>query len=232
MDFLLDYLKENQMENVSLPARLDGITGKDLKAGIKKIMSQGIVRFTLDAAPVESIDSAGVGYLVQILKIARSLHGDVLIKDLRGQPLELFRMAGLEKLFNLEIDGKLHHVQENLFTAESANLEIRHEHIHGVGIFHLAGEMRYPEGSRKFMEKTLLALAHRNRIIVDMAGLRYLDRSSAEAFETLNFLLSTSSSELRLVHLAESIRELFSFTGIDRSIAIYENLDDALEGWT
>lgn len=232
MDFLLDYLKENQMESLSLPIRLDGAAGKELKANVKRIMSQGIVRFTLNAAQTESIDSAGVGYLVQILKIARSLHGDVLIKDLRGQPLDLFRMAGLERLFSLELDGKLHHVQENLFTAESANLEIRNEHIRGVGIFHLTGEMRYPEGSRKFLEKTLLSLAVRNRIIVDMAGLRYLDRSSAESFETLNFLLSTSSSELRLVHLAESIRELFSFTGIDRSIAIYENVDDALEGWT
>ncbi len=231
MDFLLDYLKENQMETLVLPERMDVVTGKDLKTRIKKIMSQGIVRFTFDSAQTRMIDSAGVGYLVQILKISRSLHGDIVIKNIAGQPLELFRTTGLDRLFNLEIDGKLFHVQENLFTAEDTSLDIRFEQLHKVAVFHLAGEMRYPQGSRKFLEKTLLSLAQQNRIVIDLAGLRYMDRSSAESFETLSFILSTSNSELRLVHLNPPVRELFSFTNIDKSIAMFDNLDDALEGW-
>jgi anti-sigma B factor antagonist len=84
-----------------LRGSLNALTAPGIRGVIDALVEERRLRVTLDLGNLELIDSSGVGAIVSLFKRLRMLGGDVTIARLRGQPREIFRILGLERVFSV-----------------------------------------------------------------------------------------------------------------------------------
>ena len=86
---------------VSIDGTLDELTAPELRPTLDAIVAESRKNVTLDLSSLRLIDSSGVGALVSLLKRVRAYGGEVRISGLRDQPLAIFKLLRMDKVFNL-----------------------------------------------------------------------------------------------------------------------------------
>ena len=72
----------------------------EVKQAVTKLIHHKHRKVILDMAKAERADLAGLGILIERLKLVRSLHGDIKLCNLRPQVSETLRMVGVSKLID------------------------------------------------------------------------------------------------------------------------------------
>jgi anti-sigma B factor antagonist len=80
---------------------LDINSAPALAEEIDKIVAAKPDKVTVDLALLELIDSSGVAALVKLYKGVRSSGGAIAISGARDQPLAIFKLLRMDKVFNL-----------------------------------------------------------------------------------------------------------------------------------
>jgi len=65
-------------------------------------------------------------------------------------------------------------------------------------------------------------------VIVDMSGTRFCDSAGLNVLVAMDRRARAEGGEIRLVIVAEAILRVVALTGVDRVIAIYASLEEAL----
>lgn len=68
---------------------------------IDRILASKPSKVAVDLAALDLIDSSGVGALVKLYKGVRGIGGEVSISGARDQPLAIFKLLRMDKVFNL-----------------------------------------------------------------------------------------------------------------------------------
>ncbi|MBK6512709.1 MAG: STAS domain-containing protein [Polyangiaceae bacterium] len=84
---------------VSIDGTLDALTAPELRPTLDALVAEGRKSITLDLSNLRLIDSSGVGALVSLLKRVRAFGGEVRIAGLRDQPLAIFKLLQLNRVF-------------------------------------------------------------------------------------------------------------------------------------
>jgi anti-sigma B factor antagonist len=80
---------------------LDINSAPALSEEIDKIVAPRPARVVVDLATLDLIDSSGVAALVKLYKGVRLYHGTMTIAGARDQPLAIFKLLRMDKVFNL-----------------------------------------------------------------------------------------------------------------------------------
>ena len=80
---------------------LDINSAPALAEEIDKIVAARPQKVAVDLAALDLIDSSGVAALVKLYKGVRSAGGAVTIAGARDQPLAIFKLLRMDKVFNL-----------------------------------------------------------------------------------------------------------------------------------
>ncbi len=80
---------------------LDINTASALAEEIDKIVATKPTKVECDLSGLDLIDSSGVAALVKLYKGVRSVGGAVVITGTRDQPLAIFKLLRMDKVFNL-----------------------------------------------------------------------------------------------------------------------------------
>jgi anti-sigma B factor antagonist len=80
---------------------LDINTAPALAEEIDKIIEAKPAKVDVDLAPLDLIDSSGVAALVKLYKGIRSAGSSIKITGARDQPLAIFKLLRMDKVFNL-----------------------------------------------------------------------------------------------------------------------------------
>ncbi len=80
---------------------LDVLTAPSLAPTIDQIVEEKRARVTVDLAGLDLIDSSGVAALVALYKRVRSGGGTVTVTGARDQPLAIFKLLRMDKVFSL-----------------------------------------------------------------------------------------------------------------------------------
>ncbi len=78
---------------------LDAVTTPDIRPTIEALVAEKRLRVTVDVSGLRLIDSSGVGVIVSLFKRAKAYGGAVGIAGLRDQPLTIFRLLRLDRVF-------------------------------------------------------------------------------------------------------------------------------------
>lgn len=78
---------------------LDALTAPELRPTLDAVVADGRKSITVDLAQLKLIDSSGVGALVSLLRRVRAYGGEVRIAGLRDQPLAIFKLLQLNRVF-------------------------------------------------------------------------------------------------------------------------------------
>lgn len=98
---------EGDVTTLKIEGTLDAMTAPELRPLMDEIVTEGRSQVTLDLSSLRLIDSSGVGVLVSLFKRVRSNGGDVSIVGLKDQPLAIFKLLRLDRVFpGLDGPGK------------------------------------------------------------------------------------------------------------------------------
>jgi len=80
---------------------LDAVTTPDIRPEIDSLVAQKRRDITVDVSSLRLIDSSGVGVIVSLFKRSKAYGGIVRVSGLKDQPLTIFRLLRLDKVFKL-----------------------------------------------------------------------------------------------------------------------------------
>lgn len=83
----------------------------------------------------------------------------------------------------------------------------------------------------KQLAEELRSVVHdeqRNRLLLDLGGVTFLSSAALNNLVILNRHVNKAAGKIVLAGLQPQVREVFTYTGLDRLFAIVESLD---EGW-
>jgi anti-sigma B factor antagonist len=84
---------------LKIDGTLDAVTAPELRPTLDAIVAEGKKQITIELSNLRLIDSSGVGVLVSLFKRVRSNGGDVRLVGLRDQPLAIFKLLRLDRVF-------------------------------------------------------------------------------------------------------------------------------------
>lgn len=86
---------------LTIRGSLDINSASALAEEIDKIIATKPPKVGVDLAALDLIDSSGVAALVKLYKGIRSSGGNITISGARDQPLAIFKLLRMDKVFNL-----------------------------------------------------------------------------------------------------------------------------------
>jgi anti-sigma B factor antagonist len=78
---------------------LDAVTAPEIRPTIDALVAEKRMNITVDLAALRLIDSSGVGAIVSLFKRAKAYGGNVVVAGLKDQPLAIFRLLRLDRVF-------------------------------------------------------------------------------------------------------------------------------------
>jgi anti-sigma B factor antagonist len=91
----------NHETRLIIRGSLDINNASMLAEEIDRIIASKPSKVAVDLAALDLIDSSGVGALVKLYKGVRGIGGEVSISGARDQPLAIFKLLRMDKVFNL-----------------------------------------------------------------------------------------------------------------------------------
>jgi anti-sigma B factor antagonist len=79
---------------------LDAVSTAELRPIIESVVAEKRGRVIVDLSSLRLIDSSGVGAIVSLYKRVRADGGEVTVVGVRGQPLAIFRLLKLDRVFS------------------------------------------------------------------------------------------------------------------------------------
>jgi anti-sigma B factor antagonist len=96
-----DVHRSSESTTLTVRGSLDINTAAQLGEEVDRIVGNGPLLVIVDLSALDLIDSSGVAALVKLYKAVRSSGGTVLISGARDQPLAIFKLLKMDKVFNL-----------------------------------------------------------------------------------------------------------------------------------
>jgi anti-sigma B factor antagonist len=80
---------------------LDAVTAPELRPMLDTVVAERRMTVIVDLSALRLIDSSGVGAIVSLFKRAKAYGGQVTISGLKDQPLAIFRLLRLDRVFSI-----------------------------------------------------------------------------------------------------------------------------------
>jgi anti-sigma B factor antagonist len=99
----MNFQRTDDGDNTALRVEgsLDALSTPELRPIIEAILAEKRPQVTVDLSALRLIDSSGVGAIVSLYKRMRAQGGQVRVTGLRDQPLAIFRLLRLDRVFDL-----------------------------------------------------------------------------------------------------------------------------------
>lgn len=86
---------------LKLAGSLDAMTAPELLPTIDRLVDEKRTRITVNLEGLDLIDSSGVAAIVALYKRTRSNGGRVIVTGARDQPLAIFKLLRMDRVFAL-----------------------------------------------------------------------------------------------------------------------------------
>ena len=96
-----DVQRTSDQTRLAIRGSLDINSAPDLSDAIDKIVATRPPKVAVDLSSLDLIDSSGVAALVKLYKGVRANGGAITISGARDQPLAIFKLLRMDKVFNL-----------------------------------------------------------------------------------------------------------------------------------
>lgn len=92
---------EGDVTVVRISGSLDALSTPELRPTIDALVAEKRPTITVDLSDLRLIDSSGVGAIVSLYKRMRALGAKVEVVGLKDQPLAIFRLLRLDRIFTV-----------------------------------------------------------------------------------------------------------------------------------
>ena len=96
-----DVSRDGTLTRIAVRRMLDINTAPLLSEQIDKVLQGKPAKVVVDLAGLDIIDSSGVAVLVKLYKGVRTAGGTLEVTGARDQPLAIFRLLRMDRVFNV-----------------------------------------------------------------------------------------------------------------------------------
>lgn len=96
-----DDTNDNTELVLKLGGQLDALSAPELMPTIDKIIAEKSTIVVVDLSELDLIDSSGVAAIVALYKRSRANGGKIRVTGARDQPLAIFKLLRMDKVFQL-----------------------------------------------------------------------------------------------------------------------------------
>ncbi len=86
---------------IQIGGALDAMTAPELRPTIDDLVQEKRKRVTVDLSDLVVVDSSGVAVIVSLYKRVRAFGGDVKVVGVKDQPLAIFKLLRMDRVFSL-----------------------------------------------------------------------------------------------------------------------------------
>ena len=90
---------EGEDTTLCIEGLLDAVSTSDIRPIIDAVVEDHRSHVNVDLSGLRLIDSSGVGAIVSLYKRVRANGGEVRVQGLRDQPLQIFKLLRLDRVF-------------------------------------------------------------------------------------------------------------------------------------
>jgi len=94
-------LEDGDITILRITGSLDALSTPELRPTIDALVAERRPLIKVDLSELRLIDSSGVGAIVSLYKRMRALGSRVEVVGLRDQPLAIFRLLRLDRIFSI-----------------------------------------------------------------------------------------------------------------------------------
>ena len=91
----------DDLTTLSIGGDLDAVSAPEIRPTIDEIVVARRKKVVVDLAGLNLIDSSGVAVIVSLFKRVRTNGGEVRVTGLRDQPLAIFKLLRMDRVFSL-----------------------------------------------------------------------------------------------------------------------------------
>ena len=84
---------------LKIEGALDALSAPDLRPTLDALVTEGRKKVVVDLSGLRLVDSSGIGVIVSLFKRIGAQGGTVRVTGLRDQPLAIFRLLRLDRVF-------------------------------------------------------------------------------------------------------------------------------------
>lgn len=93
--------RDTELVTLRVEGELDALSAPILRPTIDTLVGEKPKLVVVDLTALRMIDSSGVGAIVSLYKRLKADGGDVRLEGLAGQPLAIFKVLKLDRVFQL-----------------------------------------------------------------------------------------------------------------------------------
>jgi anti-sigma B factor antagonist len=93
--------KTGQTVTLAISGELDALTVPEIRPEIDRIVAEGEKTVVVDLTDLRLVDSSGIGAIVSLFKRVRAEGRQFEVTGVQGQPLQIFQVLRLDRVFRL-----------------------------------------------------------------------------------------------------------------------------------
>lgn len=217
----MEYHVENDTLVVKLPPHFTMLEAAGFGQELRRRIDQAQTKIILDATDLVYLDSFGIGSIVESLRAARGRGGDLRLRNLSGEPLNLFQRSGLDRIIPLE---EVESPQADL----SAHFGF--ETNGDVEIFRCEGLVSFAHDGRQIETTLRQAISRRKALLLDLKNLKYMDSETIGRLASLHAEARAQGKRIGYCNATPLMKDLFQRLGLSGLLAGFETLEEAVKG--
>ncbi len=216
---------------VALPETLDRHNSPELSNLIQKQIETGKTRFVADAAKLNYIDSFGISVLLRESKRIQASGGELKIRNLKGQPLDLVWLTGTDTFLVLEAAQPVPGQKPLEVRPSSGEFRITRENETNAVAVVLYGTICFPTASTSLHQEFESLLSPGQKVVLDFAQLLYLDSATMSEILSFNHKLKQVGGSLRICNPNSIVKDILDAQNLNVIIPVHASRFKALENW-
>jgi anti-anti-sigma factor len=181
----------------------------------------------VDLADCRIVHSREIGALVYLKNKFDENQRPFAIKNPNDQIRYLFDKMNLSDFLQLGSAPRRPAAQEQKPTA----FKVDYESAGGIGIFKFSGAVKSSKDSSTFMNIINKILTDKQRMLIDLSGVTYMDSLAIGVVARLLKLIKEGKIEVRFLGMTDMLKEILQANQLYDFIQVYQTKDEALKDW-
>jgi anti-sigma B factor antagonist len=203
-----------------------------IKKGMEFLEKTATGELVLDLADCRAINSRTIGAIVNLTNRFSKNKRAFVLRNVNDHIQKVFDFMNLTPFLIIEEGGAVRAAMDAPQEAEPRPaLKVDFEVVKGVGIYKFSGTIDSSQESGMFLNIINKIIADKNRMLIDMGGITYVDSLGVGVIIRLIKLMRDGKADVRFFGAGAALRKILELNSLDAVIRIHQTMEEALKDW-
>jgi len=184
----------------------------------------------LDLTDCQTIDSRTIGAIVNLTNRFSRQKRSFILRNANLHIQKILDFMNLTQFLIFE-EGEATPLPVEVKQGGRDALRVDFEVFDSIGVYKFAGAIDSSQESAMFLNIINKIIADRNRMLIDMGGITYIDSLGVGVIIRLIKLMREGKADVRFFGASEALRTILEVNSLHSVIHIYPTREEAIKDW-